>query len=161
LADFLGGALTVEILEGIRSRSGNSNEVILLSSIDENSFPNIALLSYFDLCAVTPKRMLFAIGKTSSTKKNLVRTSKTCITLWLGKEMGIVYVKGSAKILKEKMRSKSEGRMSTAFELSVERVSRDYIPGEELLSTITYDAGTNEKEREELFKELEKLSKNS
>jgi hypothetical protein len=161
LAHLLGTALTVEILDRMTIRLARSDEVVLLSSIDEDSFPNIALLSYFDICVVSPKRILFAIGHTSSTKKNLVRRSKTCLALWLGEKMGIVYVKGISRRIKEKMRSKSEGRISTAFELTVEKVSRDYIAGEELLSTITYTTSTNNEERRELFKELEKLSKNS
>ena len=139
--------------------SRESKEVVFLISVDDEGFPNIALLSFSELEVKSPKMMLFAVGANSSSKKNLLRTRQGTIVFWGGKNSGMYYVKGRIKLLKSIMNSSVEGFKCSALIFHVERVSKDYSSIARLLSTVTYETKRVERKHKELQKELQSLSK--
>lgn len=159
MAEFIGSRLTSEIITKIRGESNtSSNEAVLITSVDELGYPNTALLSYLDLCLISSKRLLFAIGENSSTKKNLLRTRKAGMTLWLGENLGIYYLKGKTKMMKKRLSARPEGHPCSAFVLEVEIVNRDFLPAARILSTITYVGSVVNQEHLALLAELKHVS---
>lgn len=161
MAKFLGESLPSNIAERIkvRSTSPETKEAILLASVDESGFPNIALLSYSDIVAVSSKIILVAIGQSSSTKKNLIRTRKGTLILWLGVDLGLIYVKCVGGLFREAMESNVEGFTCSAMLFTVERVTQDNSPEAPLLSTLTYDNSVIAAGHTKLYEELEQLSR--
>jgi len=136
-----------------------SDEVVFLISIDDDGFPNIALLSFSDLVVKSPKLLLFAVGENSSSRKNLTRTKRGSVFFWGGKNSGIYYIKGRTKLVKPMMSTSVEGFKCSALILRVEKVSKDYSSVARLLSTITYEAKRVARNHKELQKELQVLSR--
>ena len=160
MAELVGSRLTSEIIRKIGGESNRgSKEAILITTVDELGFPNSALMSYLDLCIISSKRLLFAIGESSSTKKNLLRTPRAGITLWLGKNLGIYYLKGRTRLVKGTLSAKPEGHPCSALVLKVERVTRDYLPEARILSTITYSGQAVNEGHLALLSELKHLSR--
>ncbi|MGI0091128.1 MAG: hypothetical protein ACREBS_05420 [Nitrososphaerales archaeon] len=159
LATLIGSELSPKILSKLKQESReNSKEVILLSTVDEQGFPNVALLSYLDITPISPKMILLAIGEKSSSKENMLRSKRGTLVLWGGKKLGMFYVKGKTKLVKRKLGTVVEGFTCSAISLTVEKVSQDYSPVAEILSTITYDTSQTNPAHLELLRELKKLA---
>jgi len=160
LAIQLGSHLTPALIRKIRLESGRvSDEVVFLISIDDDGFPNIALLSFSDLLVKSSKILLFAVGENSSSRKNLTRAKRGTIFFWGGKNSGIYYVKGRTRLVKPFMKTSVEGFNCSALILKVEKVSRDYSSVARLLSTVTYETKRVTRSHKELLKELQILSR--
>lgn len=160
LAELIGSKLPSEIIRKVGHESAtSSNEAVLITTVDEHGYPKTALLSYLDLCLVSSKRLLFAIGDNSSTKWNLLRTRKVGLVMWLGENYGIYYLNGKTKLVKNKLVARPEGHICSAFVLNVGRVTRDYLPEARILSTITYFESTINLEHRALLTELKHISK--
>ena len=160
LAIQLGSQLTNALIRKIRLESRReSNEVVFLISVDDDGFPNTALLSFSELVVKSPKLILFAVGETSSSRKNLMRTARGSIVFWGGKNSGMYYIKGRVRILKSSMEVSVEGFKCSALILDVEKVSKDYSPIARLLSPVTYETKRVRRDHKELQKELQSLSK--
>jgi hypothetical protein len=160
LAIQIGPQLTNALIRKIRLESKReSNEVVFLISVDDDAYPNAALLSFSELVVKSPKLILFAVGETSSSRKNLMRTSRGSLVFWGGKNSGMYYIKGKVRLLKSSMEANVEGFKCSALILDVEKVSRDYSPIARLLSPMTYETKRVGKEHGELQRELQSLSK--
>lgn len=142
-----------------RESNVHSKEVVLLITVDDYGYPNIALLSFLDIALVSPKKLLFAIGEGSSTKTNLVRTGKATIIIWVGKDAGIYYLKGNARLLRERLDSRIEGFACSAFSMTLRTVSQDHSEQAKLMTTITYDPRRINRSHVSLFRELQGMSK--
>ena len=160
MAHLIGSELPKDLLAKIKSQTNeNSNEVPLLISTDSEGFPNVSLLSYLDIVALPPDRMVFAIGADSSSKANLLRTRKGTLLFWAGKNSGVYYVKGKVRQVKKELTKSAEGFKLSALLMNVEKVSQDHSDEAKLLSTLTYDNKSINYGHLELLKELKQFSK--
>src|SRR3989338_2978708 len=101
MSQLLGRQLTEELFERLKGENVASKlgKAIVIVTVDENGWAHPAMLSYYEVVAKDRSRIDLAIGKTSTTGKNLRRTGK--ITL-LVTDSGINYcLKGNARELRE------------------------------------------------------------
>lgn len=160
MALVLGTRLTRELIEKIKHESNlHTNETLFLISVGDEGFPNVSLLSYLDISVVTAKRLIFAIGENSSSKRNLVKRGRGTLVFWLGKTQGLYYLKGSVILLKERLQSTVEDVNCSAFLMNAGVLSRDHSNKARLLSTVTYDPKETNSAHFELFNELKRISR--
>lgn len=160
MARQLGSHLTGEIIRKIKKEANlKTNEAVLLVSVDDQGFPNVALLSYLDISVVSSKKLVLAIGENSSSKKNLTKRRIGTLVFWVGEDYGLYYVKGKLRLIRERLSSTVEGYKCSAFLMKVEGLSQDHSTAARLLSTVTYDPKKTNLAHGELFQEIVKISK--
>lgn len=160
MAKRLGARLTGEVIQKIKKESNlKTDEAILLASVGDEGYPNIALLSYLDISVVSAKRLVVAIGEYSSSKKNLCKRGFGTLIFWVGKDYGVCYVKGKFSLIKERLGSDVEGFNCSAFLMNVVELSQDHSKAARLLSTVTYDIRKTNTAHSELFRELVSIAK--
>lgn len=160
MATKLEPVLPTEVVTKIKGESRPStNEIVLLMSVDDSGFPNVALLSYLDLFVASKKRLLLAIGSNSSSRRNLLKRRNGTLLIWGGTNSGVFYIKGKISLVKKTLDTVVEGFMCTALALTVELVSQDYSPVAKILSTLTYDTSKTNPSHFELQRELKTIAK--
>ena len=160
MAVLLDSRLTRDLIQKVRRESNiNTKEAVLLISVGSKGFPNVALLSYLDICLVASKRLILAIGEHSSSKRNLMKTRRGTLIFWLGKTHGLYYLKGKFRLVRERLESTVEGFTCSAFLMTLEALSKDHSNKASLLSTVTYEPSKTNSAHLELFNELKRLSK--
>ncbi|MHB1908096.1 MAG: pyridoxamine 5'-phosphate oxidase family protein [Nitrososphaerales archaeon] len=158
----IGSSLPPRLLQKIKREIKNprTNEVLLICSIDDHGFPKIALLSFLDIAIVSSKILLFAIGRASSTRRNLESRAQATLMLWEGDQRkGIVYVNGNCKMEKEKLFNGVEGFETSCFSFKVASVAEDYSKDAEILTTLIYETTNVSRSHSGLAKELNDLAK--
>ncbi len=135
MSRLLGTELTEEIfnrLDGddVTSQAGKA---IVVVSVDDGGWAHPAMLSYYEVIAKNRSRIDLAIGKSSTTAKNLRRAGK--ITL-LVTDRGInYYLKGIAREIRESM----EGApFMSLFRVEVEQLLEDQEPDAAITSGVTF-----------------------
>lgn len=161
LAKVIGSSIPTRLLQklGREIKNPRTNEILLICSVDDHGFPKVALLSFLDVVAVSSKILLFAIGRDSSTRRNLERRGQATLMLWEGDQRkGIMYVNGNCKREKEKLLNSVEGFETSCFSFNVTTVSEDYSKSAEILTTLTYETVEINNNHFELSKELSRLA---
>src|SRR3990167_5814127 len=122
MSQLLGKELTQELFnllngENVAFKMGKA---IVIVTVDEKEWPHPAMLSYYEVVAKERSRIDLAIGKTSTTAKNLRRSGK--ITLLITDSGINYYLKGNAREVKESM----EGvPFISLFRVEVEQLLED------------------------------------
>jgi len=135
MSQLLGKELTKELFnllkgENVASKLGKA---IVIVTVDDKGWPHPAMLSYYEVVAKERSRIDLAIGKTSTTTKNLRRTGQ--ITL-LVTDSGInYYLKGSAREIKESMEGVS---FMSLFRVEIEQLLEDQEPDAVITSGVTF-----------------------
>lgn len=161
MARILGKLLNQKIILKINGERSDSktNEVVFLSTVDERGLPHFSLLNFLDIEVITKRKILFAIGTTSSTARNLVDRKKATIAFWMGPSQGsMTYIKGSAKQALRYSTRSVEGFETSAFVLSVQSVLEDVSPKAKLVSTLTYEIENVNHDHLALSKDLERIA---
>lgn len=113
--------------------SAKIGKAIVVVAVDDKGWAHPAMLSYFEVVAKSRSCIDLAIGKTSTTAKNLRRTGK--ITL-LVTDSGInYYLKGSVCELKESM---AEVPFMSLFRVELEQLLEDQEPDAAITSGVTF-----------------------
>lgn len=135
MSQLLGIELTEELFERLKGEdvSSQTGKAIVLVTVDEQGWAHPAMLSYHEVVAKHRSRIDLAIGKTSTTSKNLRRTGKISILLT---DHGMnYYVKGQAREIKESI----EGvPFMSLFSVKVNQLLEDQEPGSLITSGITF-----------------------
>ncbi|MGI0081224.1 MAG: hypothetical protein ACRECH_16575, partial [Nitrososphaerales archaeon] len=65
MSRLIGEELNEEIIRKINHERSSraTDEVVLLSTIDDRSFPHLSLLNFLDLAVVSRKKIVFAVGR--------------------------------------------------------------------------------------------------
>ena len=123
-------------------------KAIVIVTVDEKGWAHPAMLSYYEVVAKDRSRIDLAIGKTSTTGKNLRRTGK--ITL-LVTDSGInYYLKGNARELRESM----EGvPFMSLFRVEIEHLLEDQEPDAVITSGVTF----NRPQKKQILELVEKV----
>ncbi len=135
MSQLLGKELTKELFnllkgENVASKLGKA---IVIVTVDDKGWPHPAMLSYYEVVAKERSRIDLAIGKTSTTTKNLRRAGQ--ITLLITDSGINYYLKGSAREVKESM----EGvPFMSLFRVEVEQLLEDQEPDAVITSGVTF-----------------------
>jgi hypothetical protein len=135
MSQLLGNDLTEELFERLKGEDVTSKmgKAIVVVTVDERAWPHPAMLSYYEVVAKDRSKVNLAIGKTSTTAKNLRRTGK--ITVLLTDHGMNYYVKGQAQELKQSI----EGvPFMSLFSVKVEQLLEDQEPDALITSGVTF-----------------------
>ncbi len=135
MSKLLGKVINEELLgrlsgNDIRSTVGKA---LIIVTVDEQGWAHPAVLSYYEIVAKSEDRIDIAVGKTSTTGKNLRRTGK--ITL-LVTDAGInYYIKGDARETRESL---GKVPFMSLFRVEVAQLLEDQEPGATITSGIAF-----------------------
>jgi len=135
MSQFLGKELTKELFERLKGMDVGSKagKAIVIVTVDEQGWAHPAMLSYYEVVAKDRSRIDLAIGKTSTTAKNLRGTGK--ITLLITDSGVNCYLKGSAREIRESMEGVS---FMSLFRVEPEQVLEDQEPDAVITSGVTF-----------------------
>ena len=135
MSQLLGKELTKELFnllkgENVASKLGKA---IVIVTVDDKGWPHPAMLSYYEVVAKERSRIDLAIGKTSTTTKNLRRNGK--VTLLITNSGINYYLKGNAREVKESMEGVS---FMSLFRVEIEQLLEDLEPDAVITSGVTF-----------------------
>jgi len=135
MSQLLGKELTEELFERLKGDdvASQAGKAIVIVTVDEKEWPHPAMLSYYEVVAKDRARVDLAIGKTSTTTKNLRRNGK--VTLLITNSGINYYLKGNAREVKESM----EGvPFISLFRVKIEQLLEDQEPDAVITSGVTF-----------------------
>lgn len=136
MSQFLGKELTEELFRRMDGKelSDKTGKAIVVVTVDEHGFAHPAMLSYYEVVAKNPKTIDLAIGKTSTSAKNLKRTGRITILIT---DSGVnFYIKGGAREIRESMAGVP---FMSLFRVAVEQLLEDQEPDARITSGITFN----------------------
>lgn len=136
MSQLLGSELTEELYHRLKGESiaSKKDKAIVVVTVDESGWAHPAMLSYHEVVAKDRSRIDLAIGKSSTTAKNLRRTGK--ITLMITDSDLNYYVKGSAQEIRESMEGVT---FMSLFRVAVEHLLEDLEPDAVITSGVTFE----------------------
>jgi hypothetical protein len=132
----LGNQLTPALLERLNGRDivAKTGKAIILITMDENNWPHPAMLSYYEVVAKGPECIDLAVGKTSTTARNLRQRGKITFVLT---DYGMnYYVKGDALELRDSL---GEVPFMSLFRIHVEQLLEDQEPDATITGGVTFE----------------------
>ena len=135
MSKLLGQSLNGELLERLSGKDIASKEgkAIVIVTVDAQEWCHPAVLSYYEIVAKDEKNIDIAVGKSSTTGKNLRRAGK--ITL-LVTDAGVnFYIKGTARERRESLEKVS---FMSLFRVEVAQLLEDQEPGSPITSGMTF-----------------------
>ena len=136
MSQFLGKELTEELFRRMNGEnlSDKTGKAIVVVTVDERGFAHPAMLSYYEVVAKDQKTVDLAIGKTSTSAKNLKRTGR--ITLLITDDGVNFYIKGNAREIKASMAGVP---FMSLFRVAVEQLLEDQEPDARITSGVTFN----------------------
>jgi Pyridoxamine 5'-phosphate oxidase len=136
MSQVLGTELTEELFHRLKGESiaSKKDKAIVIVTVDESGWAHPAMLSYHEVVAKDRSKIDLAIGKSSTTAKNLRRTGK--ITLMITDSDLNYYVKGSAEEIRESMDGVP---FMSLFRVAVEHLLEDLEPDAVITSGVTFE----------------------
>ena len=130
-----GNELTEELLNHLKGEdiSSKKGKAIVVVTVDDKGWAHPAMLSYFEVVAKDRVHIDLAIGKTSTSAKNLRRTGK--ITLLITDSGMNYYLKGQAREIRESM---ADVPFMSLFRVAIEQVLEDQEPDAMITSGVTF-----------------------
>jgi len=135
MSQLLGKELTEGLLSRLRGKdvAAQMGKAIVIVTVDESGWPHPAMLSYYEVVAKDRSRVDLAVGKTSTTARNLRSTGK--ITLLITDSGINYYVKGSAREIKDSMDGVP---FMSLFRAEIEQLLEDQEPDAAITSGVTF-----------------------
>ncbi len=136
MSQTVGKQLTEELYHRLKgdAMASKTGKAIVVVTVDEGGWPHPAMLSYYEVVAKDRATIDLAIGKTSTSAKNLRRTGK--IVLLITDRDVNYYVKGNARELKASM---EEAPVMSLFRVAVEHLLEDLDPDAVITSGVTFE----------------------
>lgn len=131
----LGKTLTEELLDRLKGEevASKTGKAIVIVTVDEKGWAHPAMLSYYEVVAKGRSTVDLAIGKGSTTAKNLRRTGK--ITMLVTDSGVNYYLKARAREIRESM----EGvPFMSLFRTELEELLEDQEPDAVITSGVTF-----------------------
>jgi pyridoxamine 5'-phosphate oxidase-like protein len=148
VTDLAGTELPPKLLDYLGSLGKHKGKVLLALTTDRKGWPHVAMLSHWEIFARTTKDMRIATYASSRTTENLLRTGKVTMVL-IDRGMAY-YIEGAASP------RGTQARLSNRFfDVKVQRVLRDELPGARITSGIRYTEDKEVEPHRSLRKELE------
>ena len=135
MSQLLGNELSEALLQRLRGQNvaEHRGKAIVIVTVDENGWGHPAMLSYHEVVAKDLSTIDIAIGKTSTTGKNLRYSGK--ITLLITDHGVNFYVKGNSREIRESM---EKVPFMSLFRVNVEQLLEDQEPEAEITSGVTF-----------------------
>ena len=135
MSQLLGKVLTEELFDRLNGSDLGSKlgKAIVIVTVDEQGWSHPAMLSYYEVVAKDRSRIDLAIGKSSTTAKNLRRTGK--ITLLITDSGVNCYIKGNAREIRESMEAVS---FMSLFRVQMGQLLEDQEPDAMITSGVTF-----------------------
>lgn len=136
MSQALGKELTKELFERLRGEdvSAQTGKAIVLVTVDERGWSHPAMLSYYEVVAKDRSTIDLAVGKASTTAKNLRRAGK--ITLLITDSGMNYYLKGSAREIKDSIDGVP---FMSLFRVEMEQLLEDQEPDAAITSGVTFN----------------------
>ncbi|MCZ6625547.1 MAG: pyridoxamine 5'-phosphate oxidase family protein [Deltaproteobacteria bacterium] len=150
MSRLLGKELTEELFNRLKGEdvASKMGKAIVLVTVDDKGWAHPAMLSYYEVVAKDRSRLDLAIGKTSTTAKNLRRTGK--ITLLITDSGINYYLKGNAREIKESMTGVP---FMSLFRVQIEQLLEDQEPDAMITSGVTF----SRPQKKEIDETIEKI----
>ena len=135
MSKLFGKVINEELLGRLNGKDIGSQQgkAIIIVTVDEQGWAHPAVFSYYEIVAKSEGRIDIAVGKTSTTGKNLRRTGK--ITL-LVTDAGVnYYIKGDAQETRESLGAVP---FMSLFRVEVAQLLEDQEPGATITSGLTF-----------------------
>ena len=135
MSKLLGKVINEDLLGRLSGNDISSTEgkALIIVTVDEQGWAHPAVLSYYEIVAKSEDGIDIAVGKTSTTGKNLRRTGK--ITL-LVTDAGVnYYIKGDARETRESLGAVP---FMSLFRMEVVQLLEDQEPGATITSGIAF-----------------------
>ena len=135
MSQLLGKALPTPLHHRLSGAEIDSHEgkIIPIFTIDEAGWAHPALLSYYEVVAISSSTLDMALWKDSSTAKNLRRAGR--VTLMISDKGVNYYLKGSVVQLHYEMPGAAP---VSRFRVTLEQVVEDQEPNAEITTGLTY-----------------------
>jgi hypothetical protein len=135
MSKILGNELTDALLRRLSGAAVASQEgkIIPVFTLDEEGWPNPALLSYYEVVAKNAATLEMAIWKDSSTANNLRRTPK--ISLMITDHGVNFYIKAVVQEVEKEMAGAPQ---VSRFRMTVQQLLEDQEPNAQITSGMTY-----------------------
>ncbi len=115
-----------------------AGKVFIMATVDEKGWCHPAMGSYYELVAKSPGRIHLAVGKNSTTERNLVRTG--ALTLVVTDHGLNYYLKGDARRTREQL----EDTPFALFQVELHTVLEDQEQGVTIVSGVRYELNQGE-----------------
>ena len=150
MSQLLGIELTEALINHLKGEdiSSKKGKAIVVVTVDDKGWAHPAMLSYFEVVAKDRVHIDLAIGKTSTSAKNLRRTGK--ITLLITDSGMNYYLKGQAREIRESMAGVP---FMSLFRVETEQVLEDQEPDAMITSGVTFSR-TEKKEINDLVEKV-------
>lgn len=128
--------MNARVLAELLPHKPRSSLVIALLTVDEKGYPNVCLLSPFQVVAKDSSTILFEVYSGSKTQVNLWKRKRATLVIFL--PPAAYYVKGTAKRLTLPERASERGG-NVLHRFDVIQVTRDYYRRAPITSAVTFD----------------------
>ncbi len=135
MSELLGKVINEDLLRRLSGKDIGSKEgkAIIVVTVDEQGWAHPAVLSYCEIVAKSEGQIDIAVGKTSTTGKNLRRTGKITILIT---DAGLnYYIKGDARETRESLGAVP---FMSLFRVEVAQLLEDQEPGATITSGIAF-----------------------
>jgi hypothetical protein len=144
MSQLLGSELTDELYRQLKGEAvAHVGKAIVIVTVDESGWAHPAVLSYHEIVAKDRRRIDVALGRTSTTARNLRRTGK--ITLIVTDKGMNFYLKGSGLELRESLATVP---FMSLFRVELEKLLEDQEPGAVITTGVTFQQAHTAESRE-------------
>ena len=135
MSKLFGKVINEELLGRLNGKDIGSQQgkAIIIVTVDEQGWAHPAVFSYYEIVAKSEGRIDIAVGKTSTTGKNLKRTGK--IKIWVTDAGVNYYIKGDARETRESLGAVP---FMSLFRVEVAQLLEDQEPGATITSGLTF-----------------------
>jgi len=129
----VGKEMPDELFALMSGKAVEAGKVFIMATVDENGWCHPAMGSYYELVAKGPGRIHLAVGKNSTTERNLVRTG--ALTLVVTDHGLNYYLKGNATRTRERL----EDTPFALFQVELQTVLEDQEQGVTIVTGVRYE----------------------
>ena len=122
-----------ELFALMSGKAVEAGKVFIMATMEENGWAHPAMGSYYELVAKSPGRVHLAVGKNSTTERNLVRTG--ALTLVVTDRGLNYYLKGNATRTRERL----EDTPFALFQVDLHTVLEDQEQGVTIVTGVRYE----------------------
>lgn len=133
MSKLIGSELPDELFQRMTRKDDRPGKVIVMATVDEEGWAHPAMASYYELVAKDRRNVHLAVGRNSTTEKNLKRTG--AITLVITDREVNFYLKAKGRQLEEQLEDTPFG----LFQMTIHSVLEDQDPGATIVQGIQYE----------------------
>lgn len=133
MSRLVGKEMPDDLFALMSGKSVEAGKVFIMATVDENGWCHPAMGSYYELVAKAPGRIHLAVGKNSTTERNLARTG--ALTLVVTDHGLNYYLKGNATRTRERL----EDTPFALFQVELHTVLEDQEQGVTIVTGVRYE----------------------